>query len=221
MASNEPQRIGIFVLKFNPTPAESAFTTTFSFLNENEVGETPKCEKCGAFIGGLESLPPFHVELEILGKGWGDLAFGPGRALLVSKRFKESFEEKALNGLSQFESVEIVSASGKNRNNGKTEFFHPKILRSNVRINHLQSGMEEPPTCNHCLSSGLFKRIKKVVIQPDSWHGEDIFFPLGLPGTILTSEKFREFCHQNSFTNVVLVPGENYRLDFYSWETKA
>ena len=51
--------------------------------------------------------------------------------------------------------------------------------------------------------------------------GEDIFIARGLPGTIVVSERFKEWCEANEVRNAVFVPAEEYAHDFYPWEKES
>ncbi len=67
---------------------------------------------------------------------------------------------------------------------------------------------------------GIIKRARRVVVQPGTWSGEDGFIARGLPGTILAHERFKVFCGSEGFTNVNLIPAEDYSLDDY-WNEAA
>ena len=72
-------------------------------------------------------------------------------------------------------------------------------------------------TCEEC-RIGHMKRLRTLVLEPNTWSGEDVFIPRGLPGTIVTSERFKQFCDRHAFTNCLLIPAERYHFDFFPWE---
>src|SRR5687768_16800236 len=45
------------------------------------------------------------------------------------------------------------------------------------------------------------ERLRRVVLQPHSWSGEDIFFARGLPGTVFVSERFKSLCEDGRYSN--------------------
>jgi hypothetical protein len=53
-----------------------------------------------------------------------------------------------------------------------------------------------------------------------SWQGEDVFIARGLPGTIIASERFKEFCSARAVKNVLLVDALEFPFDSYLWEKR-
>ena len=45
---------------------------------------------------------------------------------------------------------------------------------------------------------------------PDTWSGEDIFFPTGLSGAIVVSQRFVDFVNSNKLTNINFTPAKQY-----------
>ncbi|ADO70789.1 uncharacterized protein STAUR_2997 [Stigmatella aurantiaca DW4/3-1] len=50
-------------------------------------------------------------------------------------------------------------------------------------------------------------------LNGETWQGEDVFRPRGKQGSILISERFAEFVKQHGFTNMKLIPTEEYVWD--------
>jgi hypothetical protein len=187
------------------------------------VGEAPRCPNCGRFIGSLEWLPPFRVEIETWGQGFGDIVISTGMNVLVSGRFRDIYERFELRGLSGFEPVEIVKVSrhGKRRDD-PPRYHRVSVIRSPTILDQKASGYEwseNHPVCPECLFpiEAVIKRWSKVVIQTDTWQGEDIFIPRG-GGDIITSSRFKEVCEKNNVTNVVFYQAETYGHDYYPLE---
>jgi hypothetical protein len=82
----QDEPFGHHATRFNPVDAR--------------LGDAPRCPRCGAGRGARTWLPPFHAELELHGKDWGDFATGPGGDLLVSERFVDGYRADGLVGLS-------------------------------------------------------------------------------------------------------------------------
>ncbi|ARU63790.1 hypothetical protein CBW65_04930 [Tumebacillus avium] len=61
---------------------------------------------------------------------------------------------------------------------------------------------------------GTIHTYKNVVIDEDTWDGVDVFRPIGLPGTIVVTERFRDFVNQHVFTNINLVPSAEYKCPY-------
>jgi hypothetical protein len=72
--------------------------------------------------------------------------------------------------------------------------------------------------CEECNLDGLIKRFRRVVLVPDTWSGEDVFFARGLPGTIITSQKFYDVFVRLELSADFLMPIEKFSYDHYPWE---
>jgi hypothetical protein len=204
--------------------ANKQFLTDFTSLAPDNSGDAPQCPVCGRYIGMLPWLPPYRAQIEIWGDEAGDIVFGPGDELLVSEKFKHEYENNGLNGILKFIRTEVVSvkSSRKLLQKNLPFYFVATIKRSRAIIDHVLSELilDQPWTCDECRLGGIVKRISRVVIEENTWSGEDIFFARGLPGKIITSEKFRNFCINSDIKNCELIEAKNYSFDFYPWEKK-
>jgi hypothetical protein len=211
-----------YVLK-NPEDNKLALTD-FIPLEPHNIGEAPLCTTCGKALGMLPWLPPYRVEIEFWGKEAGDIAFGPGNELLISEKFKLSYERHKLGGLSNFAPVLVVKVKNRSKKSPKEvpNYFCVTIARSRAIIDHKLSGLllDEPWTCKECRLGGIIKKISKVVIEKNTWSGEDIFFARGLPGIIITTERFKKFFIDAGINNGELVESTQYKFDNYPWESK-
>ena len=52
-------------------------------------------------------------------------------------------------------------------------------------------------------------------IQPGTWDGLDAFRPRGLQSDVVVSERFADFVRRHGFTNIKLVPTEQFVWDPY------
>jgi hypothetical protein len=73
---------------------------------------------------------------------------------------------------------------------------------------HLESA------CAEC-RIGSMMRLRRLVLEPGTWSGEDAFIARGLPGTIITSERFKEYCEQGAFTNCLLIEAAHDHFDSF------
>lgn len=187
------------------------------------LGEAPKCDVCGQYIGSLAWLPPFRVQIETFGD-FGDIVLGPSIDLLISDRLKDLFESNQLIGFLGFEPVEVVRVKTHKREVKKPPtYFHVNIMHSNAEIDLVQSNFvrkEQSPICPTCNWGGIVKRAKQIILKPQTWSGEDVFIAKGLYGMIITSERFYDLFMQNGLTGAVLTPAEEYGFDYYPWENK-
>lgn len=211
-----------FVLELAPehVAGETGFLTSASA----RLGKAPTCETCGGAIGPKEWLPPYEVELQCWNTIFGDIAFGDGDELLVSSRFKTCWEEAGLRGLQGFEPVNVVSVvRHKHFDADPPEYFRVTIARDNATIDQKRSDFEwkVSPVCPTCRLGRVLKRWKRVVIDLDTWSGNNIFLARGLPGVRFADEAYELFRDTYGITNSYLVPIEQYSCDFYPWEART
>jgi hypothetical protein len=165
-----------------------------------------------------EWLPPLRVDIELHGKaGPGDLAMGPGTDFLASERLAGAFRAEGLTGLT-LDPVDVVKVrprSAKDR--------LPRYLRASARfgpgaVDEVRSRLRRtaPVECSECRNGDL-EGIYGFRIEAETWRGEDVFRPRGLPGNIVVSERFNEFLRRHRFTNAKLVPTEQIVWDPHRW----
>jgi hypothetical protein len=200
----------IFVLKKHSGQIGDA-TTDFLKAGRANFSDARLCEACGGAVGLLRWEPPYRVELETWGGQFGDLAFGPGEAFLVSERFARLWKEEGLVGLEGFHPVEIVKVKrrGKRIKEGPPRYFVVWPVYSEVAVDQERSGFqwEEPPKCGVC-REGLLKGYDRIVLEGEP--RENVFMPRRL-GVVLADERFKEFCDRHGITNCLLIPAERAR----------
>lgn len=182
-----------------------------------KYGEAPRCEKCGKYVGMRQWLPPYRVELEAWGLHFADVVI-VGTDLLVSIRFKQAWERAQLVGLSGFDDTEVVKVKRHRKAIGNSPaYFRAIVSRSLTAIDLAASEFEwEAATiCSVCRLGNVIKRWKHTIVDQGTWTGEDVFIARGLPGEIIVSNRFKEFCDHSSMKNAVFVPSEKYGHDFY------
>jgi hypothetical protein len=214
MASDLPPDPRFFVLKDD---VWGPCDTKFRDVKPVHRGEPPPCPKCGQTIGMLTWLPPYRAELELHGESPGDFVKGSGDEVLLSERMAASFRAEGLTGLLGFHPAEIVRVRGK-RKGPKTGaaprycVVSPCFGRAAVDEARSHLRRTEPITCPECRYTGL-DSIHGFALEPGTWQGEDLFRPRGLPGRIVVSERFAEFVQRHGFTNMKLIPTEEYVWD--------
>lgn len=213
-----------FFVLANPKAADGDAVTDFIPVESSQTGPAPKCSACGKFIGMMPLVPPIRLEVQLWGKRWGDIAFGSGDQLLVSVEFKQLVSSAGLTGFERFDDVEIVTVKKpRSVSAGPPNYELASIQRSRAALDDKASGSvrEEPRTCDECREGGIFKRVSRVVLEPESWSGEDIFFARGLPGVVLTSERFKPLCEENNAANCRLIEAGQFSFNHYPWEQTA
>lgn len=211
-----------FVLQ-NPKASDGAAVTDFLPADGSKTGEAPRCSQCGKYVGMLPLLPPVSVELETWGTDLGDIAFGPSDELLVSERCWKLYQDSSLTGLIDLGAVEVAKLkSHRKLCEPAPRYYCCRVDRSEAAVDDAKSRLEreKPSTCEECRLGGIIKRAQRVVLETNSWSGEDIFLARGLPGTVLASEKFDSFRQKHRISNCKLVPAEAFSFDNYPWETR-
>jgi hypothetical protein len=191
--------------------------TQFSETDPVNRGDTSYCPLCGSSIGMLAWLPPYRVELELYGKEFGDFVEGPGYDFLISERFAEAFRADGLTGLLGFHPADVTHV--RRRGNKSKALLVPRYLavtacfgRGAVDDTRSRLRRNKPVACTECRTTGI-DSIHGLVLEPGSWHGEDVFRPRGARGHILVSERFVQFAQRHGLTNMKLTPAGTFTWD--------
>jgi len=214
-----------FYVLQDPQPGETDAVTDYLSADGTRRGAAPRCPVCHGYIGGKPRLPPMRFELETWGERFGDLAFGPNTDVLISERVRDAFLASGLTGFSGYTPAEIVKVVARR---GKVPVPMPAYFavvagRSRAAIDDLASGMDYVTrwTCDEC-RIGNHIRLRRLALEPGTWSGEDVFIARGLPGTIIASERFKQFCDQHAFSNCVLIEAERFHFDHLpSWRPSS
>jgi hypothetical protein len=186
-------------------------------LEEDPVffGDAPRCESCGRFLGGRPWLAPHRAELALLGSTWGDLAFrvGDESDVLITKPVARSWKDERLTGLTGFEAVEITRVRGSQV--APPEYVHvsPEIGRGAIDERRSSLVRSEQIVCQRCHYAGTLWAINGFSLEPGTWTGADVFIPRGLSGTVVVTERFKDWVDWKRLTNVRLIPTESYQWD--------
>jgi len=182
------------------------------------LGDAPRCSQCGGFIGLLKWLPPYRVKLELHGEELGDFIKNSAYDLLISERFAEAFRAEGLTGLEDFHPVEVLRVRRMGKRARKPLSVPRYCIASTcfgrAAVDPVLNRMRvsEPPTCAECRSTGV-DAIHGFVLEPGTWRGEDIFRPRGLVGSLVVSERFKDFVERHGLTNMRLTPTEQFVRD--------
>ncbi len=197
--------------------------TDYYRVEPANLGPAPRCAYCGRLRGLMVWLPPHRAEIEVWGNTWSDMCFGGGDELLVSSRFRQWYERSGLRGVDGFYPVQITGTRRHGTSHGTPPEYHVvTVSASGAAIDQAASGLERKdgqrdklPICPHCREGGLIQRIRRVVLEPDSWSGEDLFRPRGLSGTYIATSRFQQLATDSGICGVAFVPTEDYQFDFY------
>jgi hypothetical protein len=192
--------------------------TQFDTVEPVNLGDAPHCPRCGDPMGMRTWLPPYRVRVELYGKDLGDFVDGVGgNSFLLSERMAGAFRAEGLTGLLGFDPVEVLGVRRKRR--GPKPGAVPRYCvvtpgRSRAAVDVARSRIryDKPVTCPECRSEGL-ESAHGLALEPGTWQGEDVFRARGLPGMVIVSERFTQFVQRHGFTNMKLIPAEEYIWD--------
>jgi len=206
------------------SPDDEVCGTDAMTADDCRYGNAPCCPICGEFIGMKEWLPPFRVELEQWGSQFGDVVPMTPPDLLVSERFRTLWPKSRLRGLIGFESVEVKRiANNLAQVASRPTYFRARVETSSTAVDQIASQFEwdDPPACAECRQGGNIKRWKRLIVDVSTWDDADIIIARGLPGTFLTTERFKEWCEENVVWNITFVPSEACAKDYCPWEREV
>lgn len=194
------------------------------FYNQGSRLPAKDCPQCGKHLTSLLMGPPYSVELDYLVPGTADFVMGVGSEFLISQRMLEEVKRQALKGLEYLGPASIVSVNlSKKRLSGLNPRFHcVRPVLSRAFVDDVSSELVKEPawTCSECRLGGLTKRMKRLVINCESWGNEDVFVARGLTGTVVVSQRFADLCRGFVLCGCAVVRAEDYHFDFYPWELK-
>jgi hypothetical protein len=189
-------------------PFDSEYDTEMLETDPVHLGDAPRCGSCRRFIGGRPWLPPHRAELTLHGSKWGDFAFrgAVGEDFLMSSSAAAAFQDSDLTGLTGFEPVEVARVSG--TSTAAPEYVHVAVQIGSARIDEARSSLRRSGDveCHDCGVAGMLDAIHGFAVSSESWTGDDVFIALGLPGTPIVSERFKNWAEAAQLTNVQFTP---------------
>lgn len=212
-----------FVINKRPSnDVEPSFCRTDFTYDESVLkAGAPQCPECGAYVGMLQARPPFRVHLETWGNCYGDFAFWMSD-FLVSEKVRNAYRDSRLTGLSEFVPTEVVSTTKHVCNKtDRPEYFRTIPSVGAARIDVSASGVRwrdsRRPSCHCCFGNGgPLEGWDRIVVDEDSWNGDDIFYAYGIPGALLATLRFKAWADKHEFKNLDWRNAEEYSHSYYS-----
>lgn len=185
-------------------------------------GESQKCPVCGGPVSMRNWLPPYRIRLSSSKPAkWGDLLWGAGFQLLVSRKFKELYTQEKLSGIKSFsEPVEVVHMGL--LKSGQFPITPPEYYLVNIpwggaNQDDSASGLthEHPEVinCSYCRVGVTWRKQDRLVIEEGSWNGHDFFKPRNAPVPFMVSERFKVIAEKYKLNNVWFISGEKFSYD--------
>jgi hypothetical protein len=188
--------------------------TDAEYADDFETGDAPRCPKCGKGIGKREWIPPYRIEVAVYGKeGAGDFVRCIGR-LLLSARMASAFRAEGLTGFEGFHPVEVVKLNARAKRMGIPKYLMVEATFGRAAVDEARSRIRraKPIECAECRKTDV-DGIYGIRIEPGTWDGLDVFRPRGLQANVVVSERFAEFVGRHGFTNIKLIPTEQFVWD--------
>ena len=159
---------------------------------------TSYCPKCKRMSFGLNWYPPYKIE--VYKRNIGDIVLGTN-SMIVTKKFKDVYEQNGLTGIREFCRIESVKWKG---NEIDSELYYVKLNRYDVPIDYEKSKMEGDRAewqCDLCNPNGKYNvYINGLFFQKD--FPADIFHIYSCGSVIFLSGKFVSAMERNGITNL-------------------
>lgn len=188
-----------------------------------ELDEPPRCPSCGGWFRSRRPLPPLSVDLALYTPNFADVVFGVGGGcFLVSEKFKRSFEETDLTGLTfpcvaTIRKIKLANRIRRKKTPAPPVYYLTYSSNGAAALDHEKSKTvflgDRRPKCSYCRDVALIK-LPRVVLEEGSWDGTDFFVPRGIGNLYVVSERFAQWFSKQDFTGAELVPIEKFSLDF-------
>ena len=212
-------KVSLFVME---SPAGEEMQADYYQVEPVNREPSPRCPRCGRRTGQMVWQPPYRAELELWGRNWSDICFGGASELLVSERFRHWYRDEVLTGMEGFDPVEITRVRRHKALLGpQPAYYVVTVPTGNAAIDQAASGLERKdgkldklPVCPLCRTGGLMLRIRRVILEADTWSGEDVFRARGLSAIIVTS-RFQQLAVESGILGALFVPASEYQVDYY------
>ena len=166
------------------------------------------CPKCKEMSYGKNWCEPYNIKL--YKRNIGDIILGPS-PMVVTRKFKDVYEQNCLSGIKEFCRIQSVKRRGIKHN---VELYYVKLNRYEVPIDYEQSKMKGDDVgwrCELCNPNGeLIRYINGIYFKEE--FPADIFHIYAFGGGVFLSERFIKVMESNGITNLT----NNYELcDIY------
>jgi hypothetical protein len=187
-----------------------------SRMKPTGLGEASQCPNCNRYVSMLHWLPPYHTDIVVHGKQLGDVVDCSNASILVSERFRDAWLAEELKGINEFSPLERLRIRPARLGKTRPTYFHvsPGLFGTQIDVERSLIEYSAPITCSKC-KSGDIQSARGVVIDKASWTGEDLFFPWGMSGRVIVTERVRQIRDKYGLTNMNLVPTEEVLIDHY------
>lgn len=179
----------------------------------------PRCGQCGQWIGSLRSAEPVEIDVELQDQYYGDIGFGAGDEVLVSRRAMELFQSEGITPWDDFKqpSVRHYEFHGPAPTDKPPDYLLAAVRVGNAALDEHASRVirDSQAVCPQCRIGGTVLQRDAIILEQGSWAGEHLFIARGLPGTFLASEHFVDVVARHGLRNFVFVPAASCWYNSY------
>lgn len=185
-------------------------------IKPEHIGDAPRCPLCNQYVGMLAWLPPYNAEIVVHGRKLGDIIECSGNDLLVSAHFRDAWLTEGFRGIDVFSPLERLRIRPARLGRKPVTYFHvePRLFGTQIDLARSLIEYDRPITCSKCGSGGI-DSVRGFAIDEKSWTGEDLFFPWGMSGRLIVTDRVRQMRDKYGLTNMNLVPVEEVLIDPY------
>lgn len=182
---------------------------------DEKFGDATRCPQCGLYYSDLQWLPPYKIEIERRGRGFGDIVQGQGMNLFLSDNAKNAWHQAGLTGITSFHSVEVVSVKPNSELLSPSIYWHVSIERGPTAVDMSKSTfgyfIRKSPSCEYCADG--YDAVGGFEVDESTWNRHDIFEPRNMPGVIVVTQSFVDMVKNYKLTNSIFIPARKYIFD--------
>ena len=178
------------------------------------IDHGPFCPLCHKSIGNTYSLPPLRREIHLAKPYFGDL-INSSLFVYFSERAKKLYEESDLKGVEEFRKIEILRVVTHNGVRKAKLPPCPTYYLADITVDGAIMDYKRSkavlcppigPLCEYCTRplSGEGRDVDKytgLYIDESRWNKNNIFYLLGIGGTNVVDQKFKDWFEDNHLVN--------------------
>ena len=177
-----------------------------------------RCPECGSFVSGAYWISPREVVLT--SRKCPDFLYNycDNVDFLLSEKALDLILHSELTGIVKTEEIEQVRFQRKSKKETPIpKYFHIELARSRITVDHEKSVIHYGKTpsgralCQLCHQVDYTMDFtRKLTFHMDNYEGYDIFQTYEMGNIVLLSQRFVNFCRENSLTNLHCTPIQTY-----------
>lgn len=198
-------------------PRRSDYAEAAVIQNTYNYDRIARCPECGSPVSGAYWTRPREAVLTNRKAPDFLYIFTDNVPFLLSHNALEKFCQAGLTGIINAEEIETVRFQRKSKTEtGIPRYYHVELARSRITIHHEKSVIHYGdtrhgsycPLCNQAEKTLNFTR--HLEFHTECYEGYDIFQIYEMGNTTFLSQRFVDFCQENSLTNLHYTPAQKH-----------